>query len=183
MKFETKEITLIGLVAALTVAVGSVFYFVGHLFPVPGYKFVVFAPFLGFMIYIPMRKIGKIGVVTAINLIFGLIMSTISFVMTVAIISAGILAELVAWILFRKYDTPRKTMLAAGLYPVAAVLCASYASFALAGNLMYQLVGGGTFILLLSVIVYIMGVLGAYFGDRFVYQRIFPSKTKESERI
>lgn len=183
MKYETKEITLMALVAALTVAVGSIFYFIGHLFPVPGYKFIVFAPFLGFMVYIPMRKIRKLGVLSAINLIFGLIMSSVSFIMTIAIIAAGVIAELVGWVLFRGYDTPRKTMLAAGLYPVAAVLCASYASFVFTGNLLYQLAGGWQFILLLSTVIYGLGIAGAYLSDRIVYRRIFQSENKESGRI
>lgn len=180
MKYTTKDITLIGVVAALTVVIGYIFYLVGHLFPIPGYKFVVFAPFLGFMMYIPVRKVGKMGVMTAVNLVFGLIMAMVSLIMTIAIVSAGVLAELVAWILFRRYDTSKKTILAVGLYPVAAVLCASYASFYLTGNVLYQVVGGGAFVVVLSLVIYLLGTMGAYMADRVVYRRIMEIRNVEN---
>lgn len=179
MKYTTKEITLIGVVSALTVVIGSVFYFIGHLFPVPGYKFVVFAPFLGFMMYIPVRKVRKMGVMSAVSLVFGLIMSMVSMIMSVAIIVAGVSAEILAWLLFRRYDSVKKTVLAVGLYPVTAVLSASYASFYFTGNVLYQLVGGGWFVLVLSLIIYALGAVGAGLSDRVIFRRLGAAMERE----
>ncbi|MBF7095508.1 MptD family putative ECF transporter S component [Alkalibacter mobilis] len=178
MKYSVKDITLIGLVAALTVVVGYVFYLAGSLFPVPGYKFVVFAPFLSFMMYIPVRKIRKMGVMTIVNLVFGLLMSMVSLIMSIAIISAGITAELVAWLIFRNYETEKKSILAVAIYPVSAVLCASAASNYFTGNAIYRLSGGWKFLIGLSVLIYLLGVFGAYMSNKVVYKRI--EEMKES---
>jgi energy-coupling factor transport system substrate-specific component len=172
MKYTVKDITLIGVVAALTVVVGYVFYIAGSFFPVPGLKFVVFAPFLGFMMFIPVRKVQKIGVMSAVNLVFGALMAPVSIVMSIAIVSAGVSAELIAFIIFRNYGTLRKMLLAVGIYPVMAVLCASAAAYYFTGNAIYRLTGGWVFILILSAVIYMLGVAGAWMSNKVVYQRI-----------
>ncbi|HAE61927.1 MAG TPA: hypothetical protein DCG38_06305 [Eubacteriaceae bacterium] len=178
MKYTVKDITLIGVVAALTVVVGYVFYIAGSFFPIPGLKFVVFAPFLGFMMFIPVRKVQKIGVVSAVNLVFGVLMAPVSIVMSIAIVSAGLIAELISWIIFRDYRTLRKMILSVGIYPVAAVLCASAAAYYFTGNVIYRLTGGWLFIVVLSAVIYALGVAGAYASNKVVYQRIEKSENK-----
>lgn len=103
MKYCAKDIAVISLVAALTVVLGYVFYAIGRFFPIPGHKFMIFAPFLGFIMFIPASKTKKIGVMTVFSFVFAFIMTHISFVMALAIIMAGITADLITLILFHNY--------------------------------------------------------------------------------
>ncbi|HCX65884.1 MAG TPA: hypothetical protein DHN33_11830 [Eubacteriaceae bacterium] len=172
MKYSVKEITSIGLVAALIAVIGFVFYFIGSLFPVPGYKFVVFAPFLSFMLFIPVYKIKKTGVIAAISSVFALIMASITIFMSIAIFLTGICTEVLAFVLFRRYDTPLRTMLAVSIYPVFAVLWAFFVADYFTGNALYQLSGGGLFLVVLCGVIYAFGFVGANISYKVVYKRL-----------
>jgi energy-coupling factor transport system substrate-specific component len=69
-------------------------------------------------------------------------------------------------------------ILSVGIYPVAAVLCASAAAYYFTGNVIYRLTGGWLFIVVLSAVIYALGVAGAYASNKVVYQRIEKSENK-----
>jgi len=173
MKYTVKDIVIIALVAALTVVIGYLFYVAGSVFPVPGFKFVVFAPFLGFMLFIPTRKIQKIGVITAISTVFAALMSSVSLFMGIAIFMTGITTDLLTLLFFRNYNQTWKITASVGFYPVFAVLWAFLVSYLFTGNAMYKLVGGWISITLLCIVIYILGLVGAYLANKVIYTRIF----------
>ncbi|MPW25656.1 hypothetical protein GC105_07620 [Alkalibaculum sp. M08DMB] len=176
MKYTVKDIVVIGLMAALTVVIGYVFYIVGSMFPIPGYKFIIFAPFLGFMIFIPTRKIQKIGVISAMSTVFAALMSPVSVFMGIAIFMTGITTDLFTLIILHNYRHTWKITASAGIYPMFAVLWAFLVSYYFTGNAMYKLIGGWISITLLCIVIYILGLLGAYLANKVVYKRIFKSK-------
>ncbi len=172
MKYTVKEITLIAIVAALTVVIGYVFYFVGSFFPVPGHKFVIFAPFLGFMVFIPVRKVGKMGVMTAASTVFAVLMAPVTIFMAMAIFLTGVSAELTAWILVRNYHKLWKMIVSVAFYPTYAVLWTFFVAYYFTGNALYRLTGGWVFLVVLCLLIYGLGALGAYLANKVIYKRL-----------
>ncbi len=172
MKYSAKDIAIIALTAVLTVVFGYVFYLAGSLIPIPGYKFVVFAPFLGFMMYIPVAKIRRIGVMSAASFVFALLMAPITFFMGIAILATGICTDLVSLLVFRKYTSTKRVIASVAFYPSFAVIWAFLISNYLTGNVLYRLAGGWFLISMLCVVIYPLGILGAYLSDKFIYKRI-----------
>lgn len=48
-----KDIAMIGIVGALTVVIGYALYIMGSFFSILGHKFIIFTPFLGLILFIP----------------------------------------------------------------------------------------------------------------------------------
>ncbi|ABR46700.1 hypothetical protein Amet_0473 [Alkaliphilus metalliredigens QYMF] len=175
MKYDVKDIAIIALTAALTVVIGYLFYVVGSFFPIPGYKFIIFAPFLGFMIFIPTRKIQKVGVISAVSIVFAALMTPVSVFMGIAIFMTGITTDLLTLLLLHNYNQMWKITASVGLYPMFSVLWSFLVSYYFTGNAMYQLVGGWISILLLCLVIYILGVVGAYLSNKVIFSRISKS--------
>ncbi|MDP3386237.1 MAG: hypothetical protein Q8S24_03295 [Eubacteriales bacterium] len=172
MKYTAKDITLIALTGALTVVIGYVFYIIGSFLPVPGHKFVIFAPFLSFMMFIPVRKIQRIGVMTAVSIVFAALMVPVTFFMALAIFLTGLSAELTAFLLFRDYKTTWKMIGAVAFYPTYAILWAFATARYFTGNAIYTLVGGWTFVIVLCLLIYGLGLLGGYLSNRVIFKRL-----------
>ncbi len=172
MTFTTKETALIALVAALNVVIGSVFYLAGNLLPVPGNKFLLFGPFLGFMMYVLLRTVPKRGTIFAASTVFSVLMLPFHFFMGMAIVGTGITTELGNLLLFRRFDSDRKIRWGAALYPAMAFVWAFFVSVYLTGNLVFLLVGNWWVFSLLVLSIYLLGGLGAWLASRFVYERI-----------
>lgn len=172
MKYSAKDISIIALTAVLTVVFGYVFYLAGSLIPIPGYKFVVFAPFLGLMMYIPVARIRRIGVISAASFVFALLMAPVTFFMGIAILATGVCTDLVSFLIFRKYTSTKKIIASVAFFPSFAVLWAFLISNYLTGNVLYRLAGGWLVIGFLCIVLYPLGILGAYISDKFIYKRI-----------
>lgn len=172
MKYTAKDITLIALTGALTVIIGYVFYIIGSFLPIPGHKFVIFAPFLSFMMFIPVRKIGRLGVMTAVSVVFAALMAPVTFFMALAILLTGLSTEITAFLLFRNYNTIWKMIGAVAFYPTYAVLWAFVTAQYFTGNAIYRLVGGWSFIVVLCLLIYGLGLLGGFLSEKVIFKRL-----------
>lgn len=172
MKYTAKDITLIALTGALTVVIGYAFYIVGSFLPIPGHKFVIFAPFLSFMMFIPVCKIQKIGVMIAVSTVFAVLMAPVTFFMALAIFLTGLSAEITALLLFRNYKTTWKMIGSVALYPTYAILWAFATARYFTGNAIYRFVGGWPFVVFLCLLVYGLGLLGGYLSNKVVFKRL-----------
>ncbi|WP_053955872.1 hypothetical protein [Inediibacterium massiliense] len=176
MKFSVKEITLIGITAAMMVAIGYVLYVAGSFLPIPGSKFIMFSPFLGFILTMPIYKIKKIGVLSAISFVFGMIMSGISIFMGLAILASGIFSDLLSKILFKNYNSTNKIMLSVGLYPMCSLINSFLVGVYITGNKAFALDGGYEMLLIISLIIYGLGVFGSYVALKLLPSRVFSQK-------
>ncbi len=172
MKYTAKDITLIALTGALTVVIGYAFYIVGSFLPVPGLKFVIFAPFLSFMMFIPVIKIQRIGVMTAVSIVFAALMAPVTLFMALAIFLTGLTAEITAFLLFRNYKTTWKMIGSVAFYPTYAVLWAFATARYFTGNALYSLTGGWTFVVVLCLFIYGLGLVGGYLSNRVIFKRL-----------
>ncbi|WP_170834802.1 hypothetical protein [Natronincola peptidivorans] len=167
-----KDMTMIGIVGALTVVIGYVFYFMGSFLPIPGHKFIILAPFLGFMLFIPVQKVQKIGVITTVSTVFAILMTPVTLFMGIAIFLTGITTDLITLLLFRDYKHSWKIMASVGLYPMISILLTFFVSYHFTGNAMYKLLGNWVHITILSSIIYILGIVGAYLSSKIIYNRV-----------
>lgn len=172
MRYSVKDVTIISLTVGLTVALGYVFYIIGSFLPIPGHKFIIFAPFFGFVLFIPLYKIKKVGVMTLFSLVFGFIMTHASIFMPLAITLTGISADIITLILFQNYKKKWKIIASIGFYPVAAIVWVFIVSYYLIGNPAYAYTGSWFFAVALLFFVYILGTLGAYLCNKFVYTKM-----------
>ncbi len=173
MKYAVKDITIIALTSALTVVIGYAFYLAGSLFPLPGYKFVIFAPFLSFMLYIPVAKVCKLGTISAVSFIFAILMLPVTIFMSLAIFMSGICSDLLTLLFIRKYQTSLRIVISVAFYPLFSLLWAFFVANYFTGNAMYIITGGLFPVIVLCIIVYILGLLGGNLSRKFVYRRIF----------
>lgn len=170
MKFKTSDITYMAFSIILLISGGYFIYYMSLLFPVPGSKFIIMSPYLSLVLFFPIKKIKKIGIMSLISIIFGLILSTFTFFMGLAIITTGILADLTTFIFLRNYKTNKKIIISASFYPVYAYITSIYITNFVTGNVLYNVVELNIFILV-GILIYILGIIGSFIGYK-IYNRI-----------
>ncbi|WP_129595950.1 hypothetical protein [Anaerophilus nitritogenes] len=176
MKFKVNEITIIGITAALMVAIGYILYVTGSFLPIPGSKFLMFSPFLGFILTMPIYKIRRMGVLSAISFVFGIIMSSISIFMGLSILASGIFTDLLSKILFKNYNSNQKIILSIGFYPMFSLINSFLVGLYITGNKAFALDGGYDMLGIVSCIIYALGVLGSYAALKVLPSRIMKER-------
>ncbi|OPJ54955.1 hypothetical protein [Alkalithermobacter paradoxus] len=161
---KTREITLIGISVSLMIIIGYVFYTMASIIIIPGSRYVLMAPLLGFMFCIPLFNIRKIGTISLVSLVFGLIMMFINIFMSVAIISSGILTDTVSYILFRNYNNNKSIICTSAFYPLFSLVTSFWVSNYITGNKAYLMINKLYILISVSIITYILGLIGSYFG-------------------
>lgn len=172
MRYSAKEIATIAITAALTVVIGLVFYMMGSVLPIPGNKFLIFAPFLGFMMYVPVDRIGRVGTVSMVSAIFAFIMGFINIFMALAILLAGISNDLLTLVFFRNYSTEFRKVASVGMYSSLSFLWAFVMSYYFTGNKLFLLIGDKRVLIPIVAVTYGLGVLGAFISKDLLKKRI-----------
>lgn len=106
-KLETKELTMMGISVALMVVLGTVLYFLGSTLPIPGGRLLAMAPAYSFIFTAVILKVKKIGVISLISFIFGIFLLKFSIFGVIAIWISAFLADILTFILIRKYKSYR----------------------------------------------------------------------------
>ncbi|WP_425447402.1 hypothetical protein [Dethiothermospora halolimnae] len=172
MKYTTKEITFIALTAALMVVVGYVLYSVSAILPIPGSKFIIHSSFLSFVLTLPVVHIRKIGTISMINFVFSFIMFFISPYMGLAILTSGLFTEIVGFLIFRNYNSSKKVLFTVALYPVFSLLTSFFVTNYITGNTIYLVIGNKLTLIVLSIIIYGLGLLGSYSALKILPKRV-----------
>lgn len=92
---RTKDITNTAIGVAAIIGGGFVIFQFSNMFPIPGMKYIMMAPFLSLMFYILLAKLDNPFSLLRISVVFGGIMMVINIAMGSSIIVTGILAQLV----------------------------------------------------------------------------------------
>lgn len=163
MKFKTSDITYMSFSIILLITGGFFLYYMSLVFPVPGSKFIIMSAYLSLVLFFPIKKIQKIGVMSLISIIFGLILSIFTLFMGISIILTGILADITTLIFLRNYNTNKKIILSASFYPLYAYITSIYITNFVTGNLLYNIVELPIFILV-GLIIFILGIIGSFIG-------------------
>lgn len=166
MHFKNKELSIIAMTISLIVVVGFLFYFLSYIFPVPGSKFILLAPFLSFMFSIPVNIIKKKGVIFVLSLLFAIFMSIINVFMGAAIFSAGLLTE-ISSLFLNKINKNKKTLYSTAFFPFYSFLTFVITSKFLLGH---NFINHDSILLisLLAIIIYILGYWGSVISLKFI---------------
>ncbi len=173
MKLSSKDITFLSILAAVTVVIGFIFYFLGGFIPVPGSKFIIFAPFLGFIMYFPVKKKQKIGVISILSVIFAFLMLLFNLFMSFAIVLAGICTDIFSLLLLKNYDQEWKMIASAGFYPAISFFWAFIFTYFFTGTIFLEKGRIYSFMVFLFFLIYCLGITGALIAKKVIYPSIF----------
>lgn len=145
---------------------GYLAYLLSTVIPIPGSKFLIMGPFLTLVLMIPLERYPKLGTLSIINLVFGLVLFMITPWMTLAIVVSGLAADLAMlfptshWI---------KRVVALGVYNTVSFGSTFYITNFITGNHLYVVVGP-FMIAGILVLTFLAGVLGALAG-RWIHMK------------
>lgn len=94
MQSKTREITLIAIGIAIIIGGGIGIYMTSGLVPIPGTKYAIMAPFLSIVLYVVLSQIKSVYTISKLGIVFGVIMTTITPLMGVAIFFTTIMTQL-----------------------------------------------------------------------------------------
>ncbi len=165
--FAAREITIIAITVSLTVVFGWLFYLTANLLPLPGSRFVGVTAFSSFMIYFPVvDKIRRQGVFLGVAAVFAGIMSLISLFMGLAIVLAGLLTEFAGWLVIKDYRSWR-LIAVTGFFGFSGTLVSLFIFFII-GRTAFEVRKMLVPLILLTLIAFLGGCLGAYLADHII---------------
>jgi len=172
MDLKVKDMTLIAITVALTFVFGWFFYIIANLLPIPGSKFVGVTVFSSFMLYFPVYKLKRHGIIFAVTAVLAGIMSLISILMGIAIISAGILTELLSWLFINDF-TSYKLRLVTGSFSLFGTFNSLIITYYLAGGYGFKLTELIIPFVIMILISFAGGYLGAYLANYIIEKYLF----------
>jgi len=167
MKFNVKDITIIAITVALTFVFGWVFYLIANLFPLPGSKFIGVSVFSGFMLYFPVYKLKRYGIIFASTAVLAGIMSLISIIMGITIILTGIITEVFSLLFLNKFKG-WELRLVTGSFSLFGTLNSLLITYYLAGGFGFSLI---ELVLPFSIMISISftgGYIGGYLANYII---------------
>jgi len=172
---NVKDLTTIGICIAVAVVLGNLLGVLHRIMPFT--RGVVNAPFYSCLIALILYRVRKPGAMTLFALGYGLIMARISIFSTIAIITGGILADIVTFLLVRKYDSNIKIALCAPIYSAGGIVGTFFTVTFLIESAIYRF--DGPLALLISIgTVYLSGLIGSTFAIKILTTRIFNNDKK-----
>lgn len=89
----TRDITYIAFGVVAMIAGGAVVLSLSMVFPIPGAKYILMAPWLSMVVSILLAKVRRRHVLALFGTVFGLIMSAMNLYMGLAIVMTGLLSD------------------------------------------------------------------------------------------
>lgn len=179
---KTEHTTFVGLLVALTLTGGFALYFVGRWMPLPGSKLLVLAPFLALVMFVAIIRLQSVWSMTLVSVVLAALMSAINPVMSLAIVSAGLISDLLARLLPLLGGTGLRSCLSAALYPMSAFLLGVFATNYITGRALFGAVG--VFPLFAGALLgYILGLAGALLGRKIMPRILLGDKANWAQDI
>lgn len=104
-KIKTQELTVVAIAVALMVILGTILYFVGRTLPIPGGRLLAMAPAYSFIFTAVILRTKRIGIISLMSFIFGFFILKFSIFGVLAIWASAFLADILTFILIRKYKS------------------------------------------------------------------------------
>ena len=104
-KIKTQELTVMAIAVALMVILGTILYFVGSTLPIPGGRLLAMAPAYSFIFTAVILRTKRIGVISLISFVFGFFLLKFSIFGVLATWASAFLADILTFILIRKYKS------------------------------------------------------------------------------
>lgn len=94
---KTKDITHIAISVAVLISGGYAIFFISKLFPLPGVKYLMMAPFLSIVVYVMLMKVEARLTILMMGSVFGIIMGIMNIYMGIAILMTAVLSQVCLW--------------------------------------------------------------------------------------
>ncbi|MGB9500042.1 MAG: MptD family putative ECF transporter S component [Dissulfuribacterales bacterium] len=168
--FSVKDYIFIALMAAVMVIIGYLTVPLVIHIPVPGIRSVISAPFMAVFFALALARVEKPGAATLLSFFIAMVYSMISIILAIMIVTGGIAADIVTWLVFRDYRRPAARVLAG---------CVYFGSHVPVGIILGALFVGGDYSRVfikpwpmagMSFVVAILAVLGVCAGNRLVME-------------
>lgn len=171
-KMKTKDITQIAMTVSAMLVGGFMIYMISSRFPLPGLKYAAMAPYLSFVVALIIINFKLKCPIFIVNTVFAMVMAMISLYMAAAIFATGILTEMTQMIIPKHWRY--RIIGVAAMYSVYTVSTALIISKLFIAKEVFERITG-TYILVLMVLAFVLGVLGAYAGS-VIGHRIYRSR-------
>lgn len=119
--FKLKEIIIIPIVVALMFVMGYFLIPIMSVMPLPAYRALVVAPIYGIGITLALSSIRRIGVVSVIGLLIGVILSAFSIIMLIVSALSGLMTDIICIFMRDQYRKDPTILIAAGLFPALQI--------------------------------------------------------------
>ncbi|MCT4631132.1 MAG: hypothetical protein N4A76_00175 [Firmicutes bacterium] len=160
---NTKETTSIALGVSSIIAGGICIFLLSSLFPIPGSKYMLMAPYLSMVLYIMQSKIASKYTILKFGAVFSLIMSIVNFFMGMAILATTLLTELV--IFFIK-DNHKKALYGSIFFATFTGVCATLITKLFIDGLMDNM--PYYWIIAIAIVCSIFGVAGTNLAKKIL---------------
>jgi len=171
--YSPRQMTVIALVATATAAGGFLLYMA---LPIPGLKFALLAPLLSLMVALPMLIVRQRGTLLATCVVLAAVMGLFNFLMSMAIVLAGLVTEALAWLLFRERNTARGLRITAATFPTISLIVAALLTHYVTGRLFLGLTWPA--IAIIGIGTQILGATGAWVADHVLLPRIILARQR-----
>lgn len=160
-RINTSILTQIAIAVAAIIVGGYAIYIVSSQVPLPGAKYTAMSPYLSLIIAVVLISFDFKNIILLVNAVFAMMMTIINPYMGIAILTTGILTQIVDYLIPRRFKYR--------IYVVAASYSAFVSGTALAvsklfiDSVVFDMITGPYLILLMGI-AFVLGIFGAHFG-------------------
>ncbi len=159
---NTKDLTSIALGVAAMIAGGIFIFQLSLIFPIPGMKYLLMAPFLSMMFMVVQSLVHAKYVVGKLGLTFGGIMMIFNLYMGVAILLTTILAQMTSLLI----PFHNKHFLGSSFFAGYTGICALLISKYLIGGIYLEI--SNIWIVSVGLICFAFGMAGAFYAKKIL---------------
>ncbi|MBK1809995.1 hypothetical protein JHL18_04975 [Clostridium sp. YIM B02505] len=172
MKNYAGKLTSIAVTVALLIVGGGFIYTLSYMFGgAQAFKVILMSLYFSILLYLLIVRSPEIGTLSMLSVVLGVLLSVFSPIMTLAIVSTGVLSDICSYLLFKGYGTGKKLIVSVAFYPLFSVVTSLFLMSKLTSKLamdslwiIYILGGLGAFILGI-----VGGYLGSYLDKKYIH--------------
>lgn len=160
-RFQLKELLLTSIVVATIFALGYILLPLMHLMPLPAYRALVVAPIYAVGVTLVTKKTKKIGSVTLLGMLIGVLLGTFFIWMIFIAFIAGVLTDLSIFFIFKGYRSNKSVEIASGIFPAIQLPLTFWIASYTIGGVSGQLIKHPLVVSIPTIITFVLGYFTA----------------------
>ncbi|QAA34374.1 hypothetical protein [Clostridium manihotivorum] len=178
MRNYAARLTLIAVTVALLIVGGGFIYATSYLLGNSQVlKIILMSLYFTILLYLLLLRSPKLGTLSMLSVVLGVILSIFSPIMTLAIVFTGILSDLLSYLIFKGYGSGKKLIVSVAFYPLFSVITSLF----FVSRFTAKLPSNKLSILYLAggIGAFILGIIGGYLGQYIDKKYIHVSKLED----
>ncbi len=160
-RLNTSVLTQIAIAVSAIIVGGYAIYIVSSQIPLPGAKYTAMSPYLSLIMAVMLISFDIKNIILLVSAVFAMLMSIINPYMGVAILSTGILTQLVDYFIPNRFKY--RVYCVAASYSAFVAGTAMTVSKLFIDSVVFEMVTGPYLIVLMGI-AFVLGLFGAHFG-------------------